>query len=241
MTVDEAGQTLYLTRGDNEVVAVDLATGQLTPFAGTSVQGFAGDGGPASDALFDRIGGLTAVPGGGLLVADSFNQRVRYIAPDSINLVGDAGLTEFHLPWVSSLTGTLPFRTIPTSPSSRPTVWRTFGGAVSVTTTKAARRLPRRDYVGYGNITITDNGNATVSIASLENVTGNNTLESTGTGTFSTGARRNRQCDLTLDGYTTVEASTAGGSTVVTMINNEATMEVGAAGRRLYVGYACRL
>ena len=55
--------------------------------------------------MFDRIGGLTAVPGGGLLVADSYNQRVRYIAPDSINLVGDAGQTEFHLPWVSALTG----------------------------------------------------------------------------------------------------------------------------------------
>ena len=36
MTVDDAGQTLYLTRGDNEVVAVDLATGQLNPFAGTA-------------------------------------------------------------------------------------------------------------------------------------------------------------------------------------------------------------
>ena len=70
---------------------------------GTTAQGFSGDGGPASDAMFNIITGLAAVPGGGLLVADYDNQRVRYIAPDSINLVGDTGQTEFHLPWVSAL------------------------------------------------------------------------------------------------------------------------------------------
>ena len=75
-------------------------------------------------------------------------------------------------------------------------------------------------------MTITDNGNATVSTGSLENVTGNITLESTGTGTFSTARDVTGNIELTLDGYTTVAASTGGGATGVIMINNEATMEV---------------
>ena len=54
MAVDDAGETLYLTRGNNQVVAVDLATGQLTPFAGTGAEGFAGDGGPAIDSVVFR-------------------------------------------------------------------------------------------------------------------------------------------------------------------------------------------
>ena len=86
---------------------MDLGTGQLSPFAGAANAGFSGDGGPALDARFNSIGGLTLAPGGGLLISDTANQRIRYIAPDSINLVGDAGQTEFYLPWVSALSGDL--------------------------------------------------------------------------------------------------------------------------------------
>jgi len=59
------------------------------------------------------------------------------------------------------------------------------------------------------------------------NVAGDLTLETTGAGTFELGdADVSGNTNLTADGYTTIDASTAGGTTAVTMINNEATMEV---------------
>jgi hypothetical protein len=210
------------------VAAVNLATGQWTPFAGTGAQGIAGDGGPASDALFDRIGGLTAVPGGGLLVADSFNHRVRYIAPESINLVGDAGLTEFHLPWVSALTGDLTVSDNPSVTVVSMGEVNSVAGAVSVTGNQAATVI---DMSGLetvaGNITITDNGNATVSTTSLGSVAGSITIESSGMGTFSMSTGNVAgSAELALNGYWAVEATTAGDTTHVTLVNNAATMEV---------------
>ncbi len=100
------GDTLFVAT-DTRIFQVDLATGHLEPFAGTGATGFGGDGGPALAARFDHIGGLALVPGGGLVVADSYNARLRYIAPGAIDLSGDASQTEIHLPWVSELSGDL--------------------------------------------------------------------------------------------------------------------------------------
>ena len=53
------------------------------------------------------------------------------------------------------------------------------------------------------------------------------TLETTGSGTFDVdGADVEGDTSLTTDGYTEVDAATAGGATAVTMLNSEATMEV---------------
>lgn len=57
--------------------------GIITTFAGTGVRGFAGDGGPATQAMFDGCGGLAVGPDGSLYVAE-INRRVRRIAPDGI-------------------------------------------------------------------------------------------------------------------------------------------------------------
>ncbi len=105
LAVDDDG-TLFVGSG-NQVFKVDLGTGQLSPFAGAAVSGFSGDGGPALDARFFTIFGLTVAPGGGLIISDTQNARIRYIAPDSINLSGDSGQTDFYLPWVSALSGDL--------------------------------------------------------------------------------------------------------------------------------------
>ena len=57
LAVDDAG-TLFVGSG-NQVFKVDLGTGQLSPFAGAAVSGFSGDGGPALDARFFTIFGLS--------------------------------------------------------------------------------------------------------------------------------------------------------------------------------------
>lgn len=50
--------------------------------AAGSGRGLSGDGGPADEARLDRPRGVTAVPGGGYLIADTFNHRIRRVAPD---------------------------------------------------------------------------------------------------------------------------------------------------------------
>ena len=49
----DANNNLYISTY-NQVFKVDLGTGMLSVFAGTGVDGFSGDGGPAQDATFSR-------------------------------------------------------------------------------------------------------------------------------------------------------------------------------------------
>jgi hypothetical protein len=50
--------------------------------AGGATQGFGGDGGPATAAALALPEGVAATPGGGILIADTGNERVREVAPD---------------------------------------------------------------------------------------------------------------------------------------------------------------
>jgi hypothetical protein len=56
--------------------------GIITTAAGTGFSDFGGDGGQATDADLDTPGGVTALPGGGYLITDTQNHRVRRVAPD---------------------------------------------------------------------------------------------------------------------------------------------------------------
>jgi sugar lactone lactonase YvrE len=72
---------LYVADSDNHRVrVVDLVTGVIGPVAGRG-KGFSGDGGPAGQAQLFQPRGLTTLPDGGLLVADTFNDRLRVISP----------------------------------------------------------------------------------------------------------------------------------------------------------------
>jgi hypothetical protein len=250
IAVDEAGETMYLVRGAHQVVAVDLATGQLTPFAGSTTPGYAGDGGPATGALFDTIGGLAVVPGGGLLVADTNNERVRYIAPDSINLVGDAAQTEFHLPWVSEISGDLNITDNPNLTALDFRELTSVFGNIAISNNSNLSNVDLGSLQSVeDDVNISNMSTGSLDLTSLESVGGNLiladnasdvnywhpginvggslTLESTGGGTLELDdIDVGGDTSVTADGYATVDAATADGSTAVTMINNEATMEV---------------
>ena len=75
----DAANNLYIATF-NQVLKVDLDTGVLSVFAGTGVTGFSGDGGPAQDATFYDIGGVTR-RGDEILIADSGNARIRAVVP----------------------------------------------------------------------------------------------------------------------------------------------------------------
>jgi autotransporter-associated beta strand protein len=61
-----------------------VAGGVITTVAGTGVQGYSGDGGPAVNAELSYPHGLAPLPGGGFLVADSSNNRVRQVSAAGI-------------------------------------------------------------------------------------------------------------------------------------------------------------
>ena len=72
------GGFLVADHGNDRVVEVP-PDGAIAAFAGTGSGGFAGDGGPATDAKLDGPHGLTITADGDLLIADGHNHRVRSV------------------------------------------------------------------------------------------------------------------------------------------------------------------
>jgi hypothetical protein len=161
----------------NQVLKVDLATGLLTVFAGTGETGFSGDGGPALNARFWEVWTLAVAPGGGLLVADETNERVRYIAPDSINLTNDNGQTAFYLPWVSALTGHF---TVANNSSLTNLVLGSLtavSGNIGVNGNTAVGTIDLSSLVSVGSVAISGNVSATtINVGSLQSATGSVTI-----------------------------------------------------------------
>jgi sugar lactone lactonase YvrE len=171
LAVDNAG-TLYLAN-PTQVFKVDLATGQLTPFAGATNASYSGDGGPALDARFNDINGLSVPPGGGLVISDG-NLRLRYVAPGSINLSGDHQQTAFYLPWVSALAGDFTV----TGNSNLTTVsagsLTNVGGTLSVENNTAAGTIDLSSLsVVDNNVSVSENtGAGSIDLGSLAVVGG---------------------------------------------------------------------
>ncbi|NEE04374.1 NHL domain-containing protein [Phytoactinopolyspora halotolerans] len=70
----------------------DAVPGFVTVVAGSGIEGFSGDGGPAPDAQFLRPKAVAAGPDGTLYVVDAGNERIRVIEPDgTITTVAGGG------------------------------------------------------------------------------------------------------------------------------------------------------
>ena len=68
----------------------------ITTVAGSSEAGFSGDGGPANLARLSSPHGVTPLPGGGFLIADTGNQRIRRVSPDgTISTIAGTGTSGF--------------------------------------------------------------------------------------------------------------------------------------------------
>jgi len=70
---------IFVTDTRNDRVRMVSAGGTISTFAGTGVQGFAGDSGAATAAELALPRGLVLLPSGALLIADENNQRVRMV------------------------------------------------------------------------------------------------------------------------------------------------------------------
>jgi sugar lactone lactonase YvrE len=204
IAVDDApgGATRLFVAQEFQILAVDLTTGELAPFAGTGVSGY--QDGPAATAMFNVIGGVTYGPGGALSIGDSFNNRVRAMTPgggasDDVTYIGTT-LTTIAVN-VAQIVGNL---TVVNNPQL---VSVDLGALLSV----------------GGDVLIVDNGGGatTVDIGGLVSISGNMDVDSSGSGTFDATACAGGSTDIDATGYATVLATTAqSGTTNVTSTND---------------------
>jgi uncharacterized protein (TIGR03437 family) len=80
LALDAAGN-LYVADMGNNVIRRIAADGTVATVAGNSVQGYAGDGGPATSANLNGPEGVAVDATGTLYIADTFNHRIRAVSP----------------------------------------------------------------------------------------------------------------------------------------------------------------
>jgi trimeric autotransporter adhesin len=83
VAVDRAGN-LYIADSDAACIRSVSPSGVISTVAGTGVEGFSGDEGPAISALLDSPSYVALDNAGNLYVTDSGNNRVRRISPSGI-------------------------------------------------------------------------------------------------------------------------------------------------------------
>lgn len=79
MELGPDGRIYFADTNNNRVRAIDLTTGIIETVAGTGVEGYSGDGGPALEAELNRPFGIAFDLDGQLYVSDTFNGRIRKI------------------------------------------------------------------------------------------------------------------------------------------------------------------
>lgn len=91
---DSSGNLYIADTGDHCIREV-TPLGVITTVAGSGVQGFGGDGGPATSALLDSPAGVAVDASGNLYIADSHNHRIRRVASGTITTIAGTGTAGF--------------------------------------------------------------------------------------------------------------------------------------------------
>ncbi len=76
---DRAGNLYFSDTFNNRIRRVDAASAVITTIAGNGDKGYAGDGGPATQAALDEPYGVVIDRAGNLYIADRLNRRVRRV------------------------------------------------------------------------------------------------------------------------------------------------------------------
>jgi uncharacterized protein (TIGR03437 family) len=92
VALDVAGN-LYIADSENDAIRKVTATsGIITTIAGNGTPGFSGDGGRAVFAQLSHPRGVAVDAAGNVYIADTFNSRIRVVAPNgTINTVAGTG------------------------------------------------------------------------------------------------------------------------------------------------------
>ncbi len=93
LAFDTSGNLYIAEVQMHRVRRVDARSGIISTVAGNGRRGFHGDGGPATAAMLANPTGLAVDVSGGLFIADSANNRVRYVSPTTgvINTIAGDG------------------------------------------------------------------------------------------------------------------------------------------------------
>ncbi len=84
IALDATAKHLYIADTRNHRIrVVDLASGTITTVAGNGIEGFSGDGSPATSASLDSPDSMALDGGGNLYIADTHNGRIRRVAADT--------------------------------------------------------------------------------------------------------------------------------------------------------------
>jgi uncharacterized protein (TIGR03437 family) len=81
LALDAAGNIYVSDSYNQRVRMIDISTGIITTIAGTGVEGFSGDGGPALSATFGFPTGIAVDSAGRIYVADTQNNVIRLVTP----------------------------------------------------------------------------------------------------------------------------------------------------------------
>jgi sugar lactone lactonase YvrE len=79
VAVDASGNLFIADPGNSRVRRVDASTGIITTVAGNGTFGFRGDGSAATSASLNFPIGVAVDPAGDVLIADTFNNRIRWV------------------------------------------------------------------------------------------------------------------------------------------------------------------
>ena len=91
LALDSDGN-LYIADSDNSTIRkIDASTGNISTVAGSGVEGFGGDGGPAVAAMLNRPAGVALDRAGNLLISDKGNHRIRKVDVSTGNISTVAG------------------------------------------------------------------------------------------------------------------------------------------------------
>src|SRR5579885_2527621 len=79
MAFDRNGDMFLVLREGNAVYRIDMKKRTIHHIAGTGEKGYAGDGGPAAQALLSGPKGISIAPDGSVLIADTESHTIRRI------------------------------------------------------------------------------------------------------------------------------------------------------------------
>jgi hypothetical protein len=158
IAVDSLGNIL-ISYG-NRVRRVDSVTGIISTIAGNGSQGFAGDGGPALNAVFNGEIGLAVDSGGNIFIADGGNRRIRRISA---------------FPVASLISSTAAFGNQPvgtTSPPQPVTLYNSGMAALSISSIATSAEYAQTNTCASS---VAAGGNCTISVTFTPTTTGTQT------------------------------------------------------------------
>ncbi len=79
IAIDATGNLFVSDDGNSRIRKIDVA-GIITTVAGSGISGFAGDGGPATQASLRYPTSIAFDAGGNLVIADTYNHRIRLVS-----------------------------------------------------------------------------------------------------------------------------------------------------------------